>query len=484
MASHRLQRSTEAALPGELRNPFEKDRDRLLYSHAFLRLAGVTQISSTNRQGQHHFRLAHSIKVGQVGAALARTLIERYESVVPEIADYVHPHVVEAAGLAHDIGHPPTGHNGEKTLDAWSRDQLGEPFEGNAQTFRILTYLGDRTFDYPGFDLTRATLLASTKYPWPSSDQQAANKGKFGCFERDRGVFEWAAKGTQVEKGVASLEAQLMDWADDITYAIHDVQDYFRSGDIKLHELIREGSDEARKYAEHLWGRVNSSEKERDDYKKIGYLDDKVGLSSDSPDEQAFIEEVCSRLAKLSELFVGLVEMGPYEGSHEQRCVLVRGAAHFLGRLIEGPTEGLSPVPFRLEEEPGGVWMVRPDERMLLDVLLLKGLTFWSVVPNLADEQSAESARLGELVQAVLSVLRGERSRILRGELEEVRQRFSELSEIDQGRYVLDYIAGLSDEEFKALYALYCRHESGAEYEQIARGAPLPPWPFGRVGAS
>ena len=180
---------------------------------------------------------------------------------------------------------------------------------------------------------------------------------------------------------------------------------------------------------------------------------------------------------KLGETFVGLAERGNYEGAHQQRSILVAGAAQILGQVVEGPTDCLTPMPFTLENR-AGIWRFRPDPALKLDVLLLKGLLFWKVVPELADEQSGEWRHLTALLDELLKVLRGDSNRHLVGELGEVRDQFGRLEPSRQARYLLDLVAGLTDDEFKAYHGLYCEGNSGRDLTQRARGAAIPPWPL------
>ena len=148
------------------------------------------------------------------------------------------PTCVETACLAHDLGHPPFGHNGEDALDDLSSAIGG--FEGNAQTLRILTRLEAKAFGDPeqldqersvGLNLTRAALDAATKYPWPRSPASR----KFGTYADDQPVFGWLRSGAP--DGRRSFEAQVMDWADDVAYSVHDVEDGIHAGLIDLRAL-------------------------------------------------------------------------------------------------------------------------------------------------------------------------------------------------------------------------------------------------------
>lgn len=240
-------RHKQVTPPNEYRTEFQRDRDRILYSSAFRRLAGVTQVAAVSERRLLHNRLTHSLKVAQIGRRMAERLREKYRGH-PALAQ-LDPDVVEAAGLAHDLGHPPFGHVAETIMNEQMADFGG--FEGNAQTFRILTKIAVRNDDL-GLDLTRATLNAVLKYPrflaaaatqrslpldlrpeW--SDRSRGSK--WGAYETERTDFSFAREGYDPER--RSIEAVIMDWADDVSFATHDLDDYFRAGLIPLHDLER-----------------------------------------------------------------------------------------------------------------------------------------------------------------------------------------------------------------------------------------------------
>jgi dGTPase len=143
------------------------------------------------------------------------------------------PDLMEGACLAHDIGHPPFGHNGEEALNQIASSCGG--FEGNAQSIRLLIRLEAKTVlpdgKSIGLNLTRASLDAATKYPW----SRVENARKFGVYEDDLEIFNWYRSG--VESGKTSMEAQIMDWSDDVAYSVHDLEDSLVSGQIKLDQL-------------------------------------------------------------------------------------------------------------------------------------------------------------------------------------------------------------------------------------------------------
>jgi dGTPase len=218
------------------RSPGPRDRDRVLYTSALRRLASVTQVVSPSEGHIFHNRLTHTLEVAQI----ARRLAEKFVSESPELATVlggIDADVVEAAALAHDLGHPPFGHVAEEELDRCARDRhLEDGFEGNAQSFRILVHGAAHREGYRGLNLTRATLNAVLKYPWVRDvhDPRVANKRfrKFGSYFADQNWLTFAREGFAGDG--QSIEAEIMEYADDIGYSVHDLDDFFRAGLIPL----------------------------------------------------------------------------------------------------------------------------------------------------------------------------------------------------------------------------------------------------------
>ena len=202
------------------RTEFARDRARIIHSFALRRLAAKTQVAVPWATDFPRTRLSHSLECAQVGRELGAALG----------AD---PDLMEGACLAHDIGHPPFGHNGEEVLNQLA-DSCGG-FEGNAQSLRLLIRLEAKTVlpdgKSIGLNLTRASLDAATKYPW----SRIKDAKKFGVYEDDLAIFNWYRTG--IESGKTSMEAQIMDWSDDVAYSVHDLEDSLVSGQIKLDQL-------------------------------------------------------------------------------------------------------------------------------------------------------------------------------------------------------------------------------------------------------
>ncbi|WP_291381190.1 deoxyguanosinetriphosphate triphosphohydrolase [Demequina sp.] len=219
------------------RTSFERDRARIVHSSALRRLGAKTQILGAGSGDFVRTRLTHSLEVAQVGRGLGKQL-------------GCDPDVVDAACLAHDLGHPPFGHNGERALDFAAKDIGG--FEGNAQTLRIVSRLEPKsvhpvTGDSVGLNLTRATLDAGIKYPWRENATPLRADGKptrkFGVYEDDLEVFTWLRKGAPDRS--PSFEAQVMDVADDIAYSVHDVEDAVVHNGVALSTLRDAGRAQA-----------------------------------------------------------------------------------------------------------------------------------------------------------------------------------------------------------------------------------------------
>jgi len=373
--------------PNDERNDAQRDRDRILFCSAFRRLSSVTQVVAPNELHTIHNRLTHSLKVAQIGKGLADRLIKKYEKereIFNEVGG-LDPFVVEAAGLAHDLGHPPFGHVAETELNALvsrgldlsnsaeleddaNRDPgssdsraesskkipgLADGFEGNAQTFRIVTTLAARFYDKDkrGLDLTRATLCAILKYPWTRGMENEKRKyKKWGSYNSEQESLVWARMIAPEGNEIKSLEAALMDWADDIAYAVHDLEDFYRAGLIPLDRLVHSPSERDRFLSKEI-------ERQRRDYGAV---------------DEADLKQRFHHLMRI------LPFVGPFRGTHHERAML----RAFTSLLISQYMDTDAAVKL------GGMgWNDKPlfiEPWAEMEVRLLKGLTWFYVIHSQA----------------------------------------------------------------------------------------------------
>ncbi|GAA4381706.1 deoxyguanosinetriphosphate triphosphohydrolase [Agromyces bauzanensis] len=269
------------------RSDFARDRARLVHSSALRRLAAKTQVlSPTAGLDFARNRLTHSLEVAQVGRELAASL-------------GLDPDVVDTACLAHDLGHPPFGHNGEKALNAWAADIGG--FEGNAQTLRILTRLEPKVFGPDGrshgLNLTRASLDASCKYPWPeaTSVPDPSGRAKFGFYRDDVEVFEWMRRGAPDRR--LCIEAQVMDLSDDIAYSVHDFEDAIVNGYVDVAALGARVDHDALVTSMYDWiGGAITHDELIAAFDRLDSLDGWLDSWSGSRREQAQLKNLTSQL--------------------------------------------------------------------------------------------------------------------------------------------------------------------------------------------
>lgn len=412
------------------RTPFEKDRDRILYSSAFQRLAGITQIVRAGEADVFHTRQQHSIKVAQIGRRLAQLRAKEQPELTK--AHGLDPEVVEAACLSHDLGHPPFGHIGEKALNALVEDhgQSGG-FEGNAQSFRILTKLAVRLPDEqtPGLDLTRATLNATLKYPWMWSKSGKPSK-KWSAYKSEKDDFIFSREGSKPSK--KSLEAALMDWADDVAYSVHDLEDFHRCSAIPWVKIFEDPQDVIRHAAD---------------------------AQNDST-EQA-MQRLSAAWQGLQVSLVGKFETlltSPYEGTREQREQLRRMTSELIGTYIQVPkinsVEKDSPILI--------------DQKTRDEVDLLKQITRDYIIssPILAAQQRGQR----EIINNLYEILKADSKRGKVPDWLPQRLRYlRNLSEENDARFVCDCIAGLTEKEAISLHARLTGSVSGSVLDPIVR---------------
>ncbi len=347
------------------RRPFERDRARVVHAAASRRLAAKTQVVGPQTDDFVRNRLTHSLEVAQVARDLARALD-------------CHPDLVETAALAHDLGHPPYGHNGERVLAELSQACGG--FEGNAQTLRILTRLEAKTHDDSGrsvgLNLTRATLDACTKYPWPRAEATPPSGVhadgsprvivKFGVYDDDLPVFRWLRAGRA--DATRCLEAQVMDLADDVAYSVHDVEDGVVAERVDLTRLDVDALGETLRE----W-----------------YVPDA---------DQALVKDVLGDLQRIDSW-----PSTSYDGTRVSLAALKNLTSDLIGRFcgaVQEATFAAAPGPFVRYEST----LVVPD-RTMLEIAVLKAVAAHYVMR--AGDRVAVMERqrelLAELVEALLA---------------------------------------------------------------------------------
>lgn len=424
------------------RSAFERDRDRILYTRELRRLKDVTQVARSGESYLYHDRLSHSLKVAQVGRSLARLIADRPRNEDVEFGLVLDPNVVEAACLAHDLGHPPFGHLSEKALDEKvrvktdpnredddGRNELGEwvheendvettelpvyGYEGTAQSFRIVTRLAAHYKTDAGLNLTRATLNAMLKYPRSREE----NDDKWGYYSTEKDRFEWVREG--VPEG-QTLEAEVMDYADDVTYAIHDVVDFYKGGLIPLDHLLGEAKrrEEARN---RLLEERKAAIAERDDRDASEVDDGEVEIDEeDLPGKptlsafESYVEQndsISLRETTVEGFFRGLSRfpgvrdnlLTPYEGTDEESDTLSRLVSNLVSRYLNAPDE-TDPEFVRLNDrEDRDGYCLYVDRRFREQVQILKELTFYYVLsnPTLVGQRRGERHVIEELYEAL-----------------------------------------------------------------------------------
>lgn len=406
-----------------------RDRDRILYSSAFRRLAGVSQVAAASEGHLFHDRLIHSLKVGQIARRLAEKFIDEQGDIVSAIGG-IDPEVTEAAAFAHDLGHPPFGHVAEESLDDLIRDHgCVEGFEGNAQSFRIVNSLTLRDEDpaVAGLNLTRATLNAILKYPWYRG-QDGKKWRKFGAYATEQPAFEHArALGPAEDR--RSAEAEIMDWADDITYAIHDIEDFYRAGLIPLDLLRVEGEEQG---AFLQWARERWAKQER---------------------LEARTDARWQGIRKAFTNFLGTFSaIGPYVGSRIQRANVRRFTATGINNLVQATTLDT--------RGPDSTGFLAIDRRKREVVDLLKELVWRYVIerPSLASQQAGQQRMVAVVFQAFWDAVHGGREALLplrfQEELDLAKARVSPRVpiEYESARIVADAVVSLAEAELVRTY--------------------------------
>jgi dGTPase len=376
------------------RSEYESDRDRIIYSSSFRRLNSVTQVVLASEGQLTHNRLLHSIKVAQVAEAIAAGVAEiAVKQGAVDAIEYfggLDRHCASSGALAHDLGHPPFGHVGEYALRdcvdealADVVDTTSDGFEGNAQSFRIVTRLSlHREHSRAGLNLTMAGLNAMQKYPWVRS----AGAKKYGCYDSDVPALAEAREYVEHLGRRRTLEAEIVDIADDITYAVHDVEDFFRAGLIPLVEFrhyMRDATpmNSLRARAMAAW----QADKGLREW-MCGRADVPTPLDS-SPDHGLFA-------ASLEHITATFPNIYSYEGSSTERGALRHWTSTRIAELLDS---------IKLSDDVG----VALGDEGFATVLLLKEFTRSYIIdnPRLTNPQAGQRRILRTLFAFYLTEL-------------------------------------------------------------------------------
>lgn len=460
---------------GDFRRQSRRDRDKILYSQAWRRLAGVTQVISPDGEDLVlHTRLTHSEKVSQVAHSITTALLERDDrgqaKLIAELGG-IDIDMVEASALAHDLGHPPFGHLGETVLDetavSWGLDN---GYEGNAQTFRILTRLSRWSQYSTGLSLSPGTLAAVLKYPWTrgaagglvslgSERVERLRKlknlkngpsglywSKFGAYETESQQLEHARswlpevfrqRGNEYSQ---TLEASIMDVADDITYAIHDLEDFISAGFVHVDEISHEFQAGDRKASENIYDHVE------------------VRLRKKYPDYfcASAWGEATRWFSNLFSRLQALTASSTAEGSLE------KAMANFVSDLLDQFIPAVQVHPEPLWDSGPFIGLSKQEWHQ---VHLLKEFTMRFVVntPGVTAQQISSRRLLESVAADMLSWVRQNdmsrglplelRSKIAWFERDDAQDTGASQSAESVERLLIDYLAGLTDHAARSLYA-------------------------------
>ena len=424
------------------RDEFQRDRDRILYSTAFRRLEGVTQIVRAGESDIFHDRFVHSVKVAQVGRRLAEHCKQKQSRIAKRHG--LDAEVVEAACLAHDLGHPPFGHIGEETLNRiLTRKDIGgecldpEGFEGNAQSFRIVTKLAVRFSWCNGLNLTRATLGALLKYPW-ARDISTKKKGsikskKWGYYNSEKEDFDFCREG--LNRDAKTLEAEMMDWADDISYSVHDLEDFHRCNHIPWTQIFGDRPPDRDRLVENT----------------IKNWQDAPGNAPQRINDA--YERLSKRFAFSTEIY------NAYEGTREQRLAIRTLTSTLIGRYVQ--ETGLADSMQRKKR------IILQNDEHQDEIRLLKQITMDYILssPSLAAQQRGHIKIIEHLFEEFIDEIKSEKPMVL-------PRRFHHLlrkSDDTPGRIAADCIASLTEGEAIALHRRLNGTSGGSVLDPIVR---------------
>lgn len=410
------------------RFPFEIDRDRILHSSAFHRLDGVTQIARTGEETIFHTRQQHTYKVAQIGRRLAQSLIRQH----PRKKHLIDPEVIEAACLAHDLGHPPFGHAGEHELNTLVSKGDADGFEGNAQTFRVITKLSVRFAEVDGLNLTRATMAACLKYPWYKDPGDPKKKNKWGAYQSEKTDFDFAREGYE-STDEQTTEAALMDWADDIAYSVHDLEEFSRCSAIPWVHIFFDGGGET----------VAQSARKK-------WFNPPANVDS-------LLSEAFERVFGILKVCFNVSLMEKYDGTREQRQSLRNMTSIFIDRYFQA-------TELDFKKSQNGIYV---SDEMLAEIKILKQF----VASYIIETPSLSAQQLGQrkIIREVFNIITSESKS---GPPVFLPKRLKYLWSLSDGkvfRFASDCICSLTEKELVAFHGRLTGVSSGSLLDPIVR---------------
>lgn len=365
------ERFVPTATGGDSRSAVAKDRDRIVHSGALRRLQRKSQIVGAEASDFFRTRLTHTLECAQIGRGIARRAPSSdWGAVVEDISD--REDLVEAICLAHDLGHPPFGHNGERTLQAEMQQRAESLFEGNAQSFRIVTLLEPKLFGetrsgrdrWVGLNLSRTTLRSMCKYPHVETEQMKDEEHpKFGIYNDpdDREYFDWLWDG-DISAAQRTLGTEILDLSDDVAYAVHDFEDGVWAGMIPLYALMTDQEAELTALTMKVI--------ERDKRRKRRLFQKPAVVATALAELLKPLRDESTHLTTLNVVGSRHWAERPFDQSRESRAFLKNFGARLIGELIDDVTpDGKFSAPSdaarrKLDVLIGmaWVWMIeRPD---------------------------------------------------------------------------------------------------------------------------
>jgi dGTPase len=385
-----------------------------------------------------HNRLTHTLEVAQIARRIAEKLLHEQGAAFADTVGGVDPDVVEAAALAHDLGHPPFGHIAEQALCQLLDAQQGglrDGFEGNAQSFRIVTKLAVRHQRSLGLNLSRATLNAILKYP-----RVRGTAGKWGVYDSEQDLLAWVRRADPADT-YKSAEAEIMDWADDVAYSVHDVDDFFRAGIMPLDQLTRKESKERDRFLNYL------ADRRRDEGVMAGYPEERIGeVFADVVDRFPLIE--------------------PYRGIRHQRGALRSSTAKQIKRYVDAIQ--------LVARQPAAGRRVVIDADLELEVAVLKELTRYYVVntPSLATQQYGQQQVMRRLFEIYTEAAESDNLAMFPEDYREQLEEADEAADDNahaRTRVVIDLIASMTEQQALRMYQRFTGNSLGSVLDTMER---------------